>query len=38
MDDSLCLRALYAVSIDMAHDIVADFLLPGLSHIIIDFL
>ena len=38
MDNSLCLRALYAVSIDMAHNIMADFLLPGLSHIIIDFL
>ena len=38
MNDSLCLRALYTVGIDMAHDIMADFLLPGLSHIIIDIL
>ena len=28
MNDSLCLRALDPVGIDMAHDIMADFLSP----------
>ena len=36
MDDSLCLRTLYAVGIDVGHDVVADHLLPLLCHVIVD--
>ena len=38
VDDSFCLRALYAICIYMGHDIVADDLFPFLRHFIIDIL
>ena len=36
MNDSLCLRALHTVGIDMAHNIVADFFFSGYGYIIVD--
>ena len=36
MDDALCLRALHAVSINMAHHVMAHFFFPCLCHIIVD--
>ena len=36
MDDALCLRALHAVGIDVAHHVVAALLFPGGGHIVID--
>ena len=36
MNDSLCLRTLYSVGIDMAHNIVADFFFSGYGYIIVD--
>ena len=36
MDDSLSLRALGSISVNMAHYIVANFLLPGLGNIVVD--
>ncbi len=38
MDNARCLGALLSVSVDMAHHIVAHFLLSGLRHVIIDIL
>ncbi len=38
MDDPLRLRALYAVGIDVGHDVMAHFLLPRLRHLVIDVL
>ena len=36
MNDSLCLRALHAVRVDMAHHVMAHFLLAGSRHIVVD--
>ena len=38
MDNGLRVRALLAVGVNVAHDVVADQLLPGLGHIVIDSL
>ena len=38
MDDALCLRALGAICVHMAHHIMAHFFLTGLCHIIVDFI
>ena len=38
MDDSLCLRALYAVCVHMGHDVVTYFFLALLRHIVIDLI
>ena len=38
MNNSLCLRTLYAVSIYMRHDIMTDDLLPLLCHLIVDII
>ena len=36
MDDTLCLGTLYTVCINMAHNIMTDFLFPCLCHIVVD--
>ena len=36
VDDALCLRALEAVGVDMAHDVVADEFFSGLRFLIVD--
>ena len=36
MDDACCLRALFAICVDMAHNIMANLCLSFLCHIIID--
>ena len=36
MNDAFGIRALLTVGIDMGHDVMADFLLTGFGHIIID--
>ena len=36
MDDSLCLRALHSIGIDMGHHVMADHFFPFLCHVIID--
>ena len=36
MDDSFCFRTLYTICINMGHNIMANFLLAGFCHIIIN--
>ena len=38
MDDSLCLRALHSIGVDMAHHIMANLFLTRLCHIVVDIL